>query len=47
MLETRKEKQKYFAELKVKHLGEKFSQKVLRKARKKFTHEKAKHHLAK
>ncbi|ELW70880.1 60S ribosomal protein L7 [Tupaia chinensis] len=41
--ETLKKKQMNFAELKIKHLRKKFAQKMLGKARRKFTYEKAKH----
>eukprot|EP00069_Balaena_mysticetus_P004103 bmy_04460T0 len=43
MPETLMEKRKNFAELKIKHLRKKFAQKMLRKARRKLTYEKAKH----
>ncbi|ELW62183.1 60S ribosomal protein L7 [Tupaia chinensis] len=42
--ETLKEKQRNFAELKIKCLRKKFAQKILRKARRKFIYEKAKHY---
>ena len=42
--ETLKKKQKNFAELKIKCLRKKFSQKMLRKGRRKLIYEKAKHY---
>ncbi|CAD7693770.1 unnamed protein product [Nyctereutes procyonoides] len=42
--ETLKKKQRYFTELKIKHLRKKFAQKMLRKARRKLIYEKAKHY---